>query len=749
MLFYHITMLRHRAVFLGVMLAGTANAPYAERSYADVRGRVVDAVTRQPIEGATVYAERGAPVTTDASGAFVLEGEVAAVTVVGGDYEPAVVELGAGEVVVALVRRTKDADGEVIEIVAKKPAETAGAVTLRREEVMRVPGARGDVLSGIKNLPGIANNGSLTPFSAGLIIRGSSPEDSRILVDGFEIPVLYHFLGVQSVLPGELIETLDYLPGAYGVKYGKASGGIVDVGSRDVPKQRSAFAEVSFVNAAALVQGPIGKRGGYIISGRRSLIDTILPAVLPSDNENLSFTAYPRYYDYQAKLVYKPMTAWKLSGLLFGSDDKVDLVTNGNEASDPIAVGRLTNATTFTRGIASAKYREGDWSATLAASGYTDTNHFNVGPSRHLLLDRDGFAARADSTWNASKRMVLAAGAEADVTRTAFDIMFTRPPREGDMRPPSFTDDEPLVTVGENTTRDLGGYVTATVLPVKQLAIDAGLRVDTFLYNEYTSVQPRGQIAYRPTSTSTLRAASGLYVRPPQHLDEGLQPDLDPERAVQSSVGAEQRLSRTLTVRTTVFYNALRDLLVLPASRQDEMSAVGYENAGRGTAMGIEVMLEHQSERTFGWISYTGSRATRRDHEGDPLRRFDYDQTHNVIAVGSWKLGKHWQFGGRFQLTTGKPYTPITGALYQADTDRYVPQFGAQNSRRVAAQHQLDLRVDRTWRFDHWKLAAYLDISNVYLNAAAIDYAYNFDYSSRTPITTLPIIPSLGIRGEL
>jgi hypothetical protein len=643
---------------------------------------------------------------------------------------------------------TTEGEGEVIEVVEKPPPATPGAVTLRREEVMRVPGARGDVLSGIKNLPGIANNGSLAPFSAGLIIRGSSPEDSRILVDGFEIPVLYHFLGVQSVLPGELIETLDYLPGSYGVRYGKASGGIVDVGSRDVPRERAAFAEVSFVNAAALVQGPIGKDAGYVVSGRRSLIDAILPAVLPSDNENLSFTAYPRYYDYQAKLVWN-RRGWKLSSFVFGSDDKVDLVSNGSEATDPVATGRLSNTTTFTRAIASAKYRDGAWGALFAASGYTDTNHFRIGSARRLLLDRDGIAARSEATWDASKLLAFGAGAEIDVTRNQFDIMFTRPPREGDKRPPSFTDDEPLITRGENTTTDVGAWLDATAYPAKRLVVNGGVRVDTFLRNERTAVQPRGQVTWRPADGSTLRAASGLYVRPPQHLDEGLQTDLGPERAIQTTAGAEQRLAKGLTARATVFYNRMSDLLVLPADRRDEMSAMGYENAGRGTAMGVELMLEHQGERTFGWIAYTGSRATRRDHEGDPLRRFDYDQTHNVIALGSWKINQRWQVGGRFQLTTGRPYTPVTGALYQADTDRYMPTFGDVNSRRVAAQHQLDLRVDRTWRFDRWKLAAYLDISNVYLNAAEIDYAYNFDYSSRTPITTLPIIPSLGIRGEI
>src|SRR4030095_15251835 len=103
--------------------------------------------------------------------------------------------------------------------------------TLRRDEITRVPGAHGDMLQAIKSLPGIARTDNFGPNS-GLVIRGSSPADSRIFVDGFEIPILYHFGGVQSVIPSEMIEELTYTPGGFGVEHGKASAGIVEVKTR-------------------------------------------------------------------------------------------------------------------------------------------------------------------------------------------------------------------------------------------------------------------------------------------------------------------------------------------------------------------------------------------------------------------------------------------------------------------------------------------------------------------------------------
>ncbi|MDQ3366727.1 MAG: TonB-dependent receptor [Myxococcota bacterium] len=762
MLFSDVTVLHYNSMFrTALILAGIAvvagatsppsHAQPGDRDAARVRrGRAIDAITRAVIPDATVYVDEAAPTISGADGGFAVPPGTLAVTVVAEGYEPITVVAGiVGDLVVELVRSTAEAaDGETIEVVGERLKTSPGAVVIDRAEVTRIPGARGDLLSGIKNLPGVANNGSLTPLSAGLIIRGTSPQASRILVDGFEIPVLYHFLGVQSVLPTEMIEDIEYQPGAFGVSHGRASGGIVAVTSRAGAREHAGFAELSFLNAAGLVQGPLGPKGSYAFAARRSVIDAILPAVIPSDGD-LSFTAYPRYYDYQGKLSYQLAPRLTVAAFAFGSDDRVELLSAADNAADPAAAGQFANDTSFTRLITSATYRRRGLTHVTAASAYTDTNHFTVGAERYLQLDRDGLAARTETTWDATSRVSLVGGAEADVTRTRFDMVFTRPPREGDPGLPSFSQDMLLDSRGSATSTDLAAWSAMIARPARTLELTGGVRVDAYVRNDVVVAQPRAQAVWYVADGSTLRAASGLYTRPPEHLDEGLQQDLDPDRALQTSISAEQRLADGLTVQATVFHNQLDDLVVLSADRRDVASLGGYANTGEGSASGIELLLKLKRADVFGWLAYTGARATRRDRPDAMERRFDYDQSHNLIAVASWKLDEHWQLGGRFQLTTGKPYTPVIGALYQADVDLYLPSYGTPASRRVAAQHQLDLRVDRTWRFDRWKLSAYLDVSNVYLNAAAIDYQYNFDYTSRTAVTTLPIIPSIGVRGEI
>ena len=97
---------------------------------------------------------------------------------------------------------------------------------------------------------------------------------------------------------------------------------------------------------------------------------------------------------------------------------------------------------------------------------------------------------------------------------------------------------------------------------------------------------------------------------------------------------------------------------------------------------------------------------------------------------------------------TGNPETPVIGSIYAADNNVYVPKFGELNSGRQPPFHQLDVRVDRIWTFDTWRLTGYLDIRNVYNQANGSDRIYSYDYSEEERSTEIPIIPSFGLRGE-
>lgn len=126
-------------------------------------------------------------------------------------------------------------------------------------------------------------------------------------------------------------------------------------------------------------------------------------------------------------------------------------------------------------------------------------------------------------------------------------------------------------------------------------------------------------------------------------------------------------------------------------------------------------------------------RSERKDGGSAEYRLFDADQTHNLTAVGHYRLTPTWELGARFRYVTGSPTTEIVDATYDSDTDVYVPTYGEYNASRLRPFHQLDVRVDKHFVFDSWRLTAYLDVQNAYKAANAEGVSYNYDYSESRP----------------
>jgi hypothetical protein len=118
-------------------------------------------------------------------------------------------------------------------------------------------------------------------------------------------------------------------------------------------------------------------------------------------------------------------------------------------------------------------------------------------------------------------------------------------------------------------------------------------------------------------------------------------------------------------------------------------------------------------------------------------------------VLGSYKLGRGWEFGARFRLVSGNLYTPNSYGFYdesvgaQLSTVAY-PSYGA----RLPTFDQLDLRVDKTWQFRTWKLGAYIDAQNVYNRQNVEGTSYNFNYTRLSYVDGLPFLPSFGLRAE-
>ena len=172
-------------------------------------------------------------------------------------------------------------------------------------------------------------------------------------------------------------------------------------------------------------------------------------------------------------------------------------------------------------------------------------------------------------------------------------------------------------------------------------------------------------------------------------------------------------------------------------------------NDGSGRSYGAEVLLRHApSGEFFGWVSYTLMRSERYEPATDSYRLFDFDQTHILTILGQYKFNSRWELGARYRFVTGIPQTPIVGSVYNSRDNVYEPILGQKNSTRLPSFQQLDLRVDRIWRYDTWTLNGYFEVQNLYNYENVEGYRYDYDFRNKRPVTGLPVIPSLGIRGS-
>jgi TonB family protein len=632
--------------------------------------------------------------------------------------------------------------------------------TISVEELKRIPGTQGDTLKAVQNLPGLARS----PFGSGLlVVWGSAPLDTRVYADGVFIPTLYHFGGLRSTVNSELVSDLIFTPGGYGVEHGRGLGGVVDIESRR-PRTDGyhGFAQIDAIDASAMFEGKISKNVSFAVALRRSTVDAWIGAATPNNVQ-----VVPTYWDYQAKLHWKISSRDDLDAFVFGSDDLLHVVSRNPDSNADVDVDSHIY---YHRALArwTHHFTSRATLSVTASLGYDVPFQFRATAGNFpISVDAETF----EYTIRAVARVPLASfvrlDAGLDFEGNRFTLVGQTPvtgaPREGD---PGFGNQggRSAGYVQENLTLNLNQVAPFVSLNFKfgKWTITPGLRLDIYDWAGYQNSpdaynfahalwEPRFQIRYQIAKWCALKAATGIYHQAPDptaFLRVAGNPAVPPQFAVHYVAGADFDPTPTLHIEVEGFYKDMRQLVVRGQTPADPALVTD----GRGRVYGGELLVRQQLfHNFFGWVAYTLSRAERQDHPGDPWRIFQFDQTHILTLIASYKLPRGYQVGLRFRYVTGNPYTPVTSpnGVFDANTGSYRAIYAQPvYSGRVADFHQLDVRFDKEWLFNRWKLAVYLDLQNVYNNRAPEATSYNFNYTQSQPVAGLPIIPDLGIRGE-
>lgn len=709
---------------------------------------VRDADTLAPVEGLSVLATRGEitrSLLTDAEGRAstdALEPGPWTVEVLGGGYgtETATVELVAGTATEVKFFPTlavaPDDLAFEIDVVGKRLTPEVTERVLTSEEIRYLPGTNGDVVRAVQNLPGVAR----PPLNIGqLLIRGTAPEDSAYYLDGTSIPIVFHFAGLSTVVNGDLIEEVGFLPGSYGVRYGRTLGGVVDLRTTvKLPEASNGYVSVDLFQTTAFVQQRIGSSNALSFSGRRSYVDALLNPILNGAGD--AAVRAPRYYDGQLRWLAETPTGGTFDLLWLSSDDRFRVVGQDADEQDEVQIG-LTTWFHKLR-LQSREDLGAGFSNELSIGGGPENQSFAIAP--------DGEAFERPFRVSFRDEVAKPVGSGLWGARLGVDVIGGSWKSEYDV--PAFgvreVADVPLLLPA--------GYAEGT-LRTGPVRWTGGLRGDVASYGPWTgsAIDPRASVRIGDAAT-VFEGSYGRYSQFPTVRQVEERPELEAASSWQASVGWEQRWTPVFDTEIAGYANRLTDLVV---GREDAfrffsgppptgpLDTGPYANEGVGRIYGVEAIAKLTTDRSAAWLAATVSRSLRTDREGEDEALFEYDQPVVLTALGTTELPKDWRIGARGRYGTGNPYTEVVNRIYDLDARAYEPVFGERDGARLPPFVSLDVRVDKAWTFDNWELSAYLDLQNA-TNAQNVEVmSWNFDYSEEDPVTSIPIVPAFGVRG--
>lgn len=669
--------------------------------------------------------------------------------------------------------------------------------TLTAAELKSVAGAQNDPIKAIQNLPGIAR----APFGAGqIVVWGSAPQDTRVYADGVPIPRVYHFGGLRSTINAEFVEDVVFRPGAYGADYGRGLGGVIDIATR-APKGEHWHGAVTLdlIDGSITVQGPLTKRLHVAIGARLSWISAFLPIFNKSPTQ-LS----PFYWDYQVALHYQASARDELSLLIFGATSDI---TARVDDPDPNSVVDIDSKSYFSRARLRYTHRfsaDTVFSLTPSLGGDTfsvdNSGQMGGGQALKLKVAQLGYNLRAELRQRLTGFFAYALGLDFEGVRANVETIAPLGHGGGDGQNIPVGGGSMVADAGRSESgffgdgifSDASGGSVREVL-IYNLAQTAPYLITRFtLLGDWLLLSPQLRLAVDylriPGSGSSagtgasadaggaaavgegvartlvfteprllvraqlvrerlfLKAGVGIYHQAPQGAE--LSPRFgNPYLLWQSGAayvaGLDLDLPHQLHIEAQGFYKDLRNLVV-------ENQQLGYTSEGLGRVYGGELLIRQPMwHNLWGFVAYTLSRSERRDAPDQPYYLYRFDQTHILTLVASYKLPWGLTAGVRFRYVTGNPVTRVTAGLRDTLYQSYSAVLGPEADARLPDFHQLDLRLDKTFAFNRWKLGLFLEVQNVYnrKNAETLIYGGRQLFQEGR-VVGLPIFPDLGVRAD-
>lgn len=629
-------------------------------------------------------------------------------------------------------------------VTGKEIKKDVAKKSLSQAQFLKAPGAQEDPVRAVQNLPGVANQ----TFSSQIVIQGSEPDDTLYTINGHEIPLIFHFGGLTSVIAPTAVERVDFLAAGFGPEFGRALGGVINLETKQARTDRwrgEGFIDIT--KLGALTEGAIDEKSSLVASARVSYFGKIFEAIA-EEMDDFAVTAAPEFQDYYVNYNYKLSEKENFNILALSSKDTLNLIIK--EGDDPNIEGNISNVTTFYRVLPSyEKVINDKTKLNLSLAVGEDNLQFNLG-ERFFDLNSTVITQRGELEYKKDKKLTTIIGTDIQWRKVDLDILL---PNQGDGGGVDSGAGQDVFAKIQQENTDSAIYFRNIYKYNDQWSLSPNIRAEYFTTTEEAYLMPRLNASYLYNDSTTLNFATGLYYQAPQNgenSEEFGNPDVDAEKTTHFlfSVVKDFRegSNQGATVDVGFFYKDLDDLIVNTSDTMSDGTPIRNNNKGEGSVQGIQLQGSYKWDEFTVMTSYTYLNSRRTDPENGEYPS-EFDQTHNLNLIGVYERSR-WIYSARLRYVTGGPYTPIEGATFDSDNDIFIPTRGDFFSERFDDFFQLDFRIDRKFIYQKWILSAYLDIQNLTNanNGQGISYSYDFSQSEKAAGT--PILPIFGLRGE-
>jgi carboxypeptidase-like protein len=603
-----------------------------------------------------------------------------------------------------------------------------------------------DPLRAVQAMPGVSSNDDFNSFFS---IRAADYHRVGVYLDGILLHMPFHMVvednptGSLTAFNGDTAESIALHSGAYPARYPDRTGAAIDVKTREGSRTGIFIrATASFSNAGVMAEGPIGKKGSWLASYRKSYLQYLIDSVSDSNDNNLAFG----FWDVQGKVGYDLSRKHHVTlGFIQGQSDL-----------DQFKIFQRLGRNSIMQADYQMTLATASWQYTPTASLLLDNRLAYMREKHHNInkqwddLERGYYGEwvwNANGSWRWRENAALDFGVNLRRLRDDGFWNFYVVPYEAQR----FDD-------YSGRAIRAGGYAQQSWQTLQgRLQFSGGARWDRHETNGISSLTPHASVAFHPFPKTQLRLGWGQYVQHPElklfYMRIG-RDSLAPERSNHLLASVEQRLDERTRLRIEAWNRDDRDLLARPLADPRTIDGevvrpplhASIENSVRGYSRGFEVMVQRRSaNRLSGWVSYAYGRTGMRDGVTADRYEADRDQLHTVNIYGTYRLRPTINLSAKWLYGSGYP---LTGYFHQDGNKYFLTEV--RNALRTEDYHRLDIRVNKAFIFQRWKMTLYAEVINVYNR----DNRRFDDLRSYNPNTgqarlrfydLFPILPSAGI----